>query len=110
MKYIRYDAPPELRLRYHFRDKFGNDILNARDYDPKTGVAHILPYKDAPEDTPLIEVFKPGGYVEIDGHINPSPETLDAIFANSKAVLDKAIMDATVKRIEQEVRFREKRS
>jgi hypothetical protein len=41
MKYIRYDAPPELRLRYHFRNRFGKDILGARDYDPTTGVGDV---------------------------------------------------------------------
>jgi len=107
MKYVRYNAPPELRLRFHFRDKFGVDIENARDYDPVTGIGHCLPYKDAPEDSKLIEVFKPGGYVEMDGHVNPSAETLDALFNNSKAVLQKEVMDATVNKIEQEVHYRE---
>lgn len=106
MKYVRYDAPPELRLRFHFRDKFGEDIKGARDYDPVTGVGHALPYPDAPEDV-LLEFFKPEGYVEIDGHVNPSEEALQAIFANSKAVLQKDIMDKVVKQIEQEVHYRE---
>jgi hypothetical protein len=102
MKYVRYDAPSEMRLRYHFRNKFGKDIEFARDYDPDTGIGHIqYPGTDA-----LVEVFAPGGYVEIDGHTNPSAEALQAIFANSKAVLEKAVMDATVKKIEQEVTYR----
>ena len=103
MKYVRYDAPPELRLRFHIRDKFGQDILRTLDYDPETGVGHCY----VPDTENTIEYFRPGGYVEIDGHVNPSPEALEAIFANSKAVLTKEVMDATVKQIEQEVHYRE---
>lgn len=102
MKYVRYDAPPELRLRYHFRDKFGRDIERARDYDPITGVGH----RAVPESDALIEFFLPEGYVEIDGHTNPSQETLDALFANAQAVLNKDIMDKTVNKIEQGVTLR----
>jgi hypothetical protein len=108
MKYVRYDAPPEIRLRYHFRDKFGNDILRSLDYDPATGIGHTY-VRERADGTKegTIEYFRPGGYVEVDGHINPSPETLQALFANSKAVLTKEVMDATVKKIEQEVHYRE---
>lgn len=106
MKYVRYDAPPELRLRFHFRDKFGEDIKGAREYDPATGEGRGVPYPGAPEDN-LVPFFKPEGYVEIDGHVNPSEETLTAVFANSKAVLQKDIMDKVVKHIEQEVHYRE---
>lgn len=102
MKYVRNDAPPELRLRFHIRDKFGEDILRTLDYDPETGVGHCY----VPDSENTIEYFRPGGYVEIDGHVNPSAEALEAIYANSKAVLEKPIMDATVKKIEQEVTFR----
>jgi len=102
-KYVRNDAPPELRLRFHIRDKFGQDILRTLDYDPETGVGHCY----VPDSENTIEYFRPGGYVEIDGHVNPSPEVLEAIFANSRAVLQKEVMDATVKKIEQEVHFRE---
>ena len=103
MKYIRNDAPPELRLRFHIRDKFGNDILRSLDYDPDTGVGHCY----VPDSDNTIEYFRPGGYVEIDGHVNPSREAMDAVYANSKAVLQKEVMDATVKKIEQEVHYRE---
>jgi hypothetical protein len=102
MKYVRNDAPPELRLRFHIRDKFGNDILRSLDYDPETGVGHQY----VPESEARIEYFRPGGFVDIDGHVNPSAEALQAIYANSKAVLQKEVMDATVKMIEQEVTFR----
>ena len=103
MKYVRNEAPPELRLRYHIRDKFGVDILRSLDYDPETGVGHCY----VPTSDQTIEYFRPGGFVEIDGHVNPSREALEAIFANSNAVLQKEIMDKVVKQIEQEVHFRE---
>lgn len=102
MKYVRYDAPPELRLRYHFRDKFGRDIERAREYDPVTGIGHrAVPGSDA-----LLEFFLPEGYVEIDGHTNPSQETLDALFAEGKAALNKDLQDKIVNRIEQQVTLR----
>lgn len=102
MKYVRYDAPPELRLRFHFRDKFGKDILWAREYDPVTGIGK----RAVPESDAMIEFFLPEGYVEIDGHTNPSQEVLDALFANTQAVLNKDIMDKTVNKIEQGVTLR----
>lgn len=102
MKYVRYDAPPELRLRYHFRNKFGQDIERARDYDPVTGVGH----KAVPESDNLLEFFAPDGYVEIDGHTNPSQETLDALFANGQTALNKDLQDKMVNRIEQQVTLR----
>ena len=104
MKYIRYEAPPELRLRYHFRNRFGQDIERARDYDPETGVGHrYVP----PEDSGiLLEFFEPNGYVEIDGHTNPSQETLDALFAEGRTALNKDLQDKMVNRIEQQVTLR----
>ena len=103
MKYIRYDAPPEMRLRFHFRNRFGQDILWAREYDPVTGIG----IKAVPDSDNTIEFFEPNGYVEIDGHTNPSEEALQAIFNNSKAALQKEVMDKVVKQIEQEVHYRE---
>lgn len=102
MKYIRYEAPPELRLRYHFRDKFGRDIERARDYDPVTGVGH----RAVPESDALLEFFLPDGYVEIDGHTNPSQETLDALFNEGRTALNKELQDKMVNRIEQQVTLR----
>lgn len=102
MKYVRYDAPPELRLRFHFRDKFGKDIERARDYDPVTGVCH----RAVPESDVLLEFFCPEGYVEIDGHTNPSQETLDALFTNAQTALNKELQDKMVNRIEQQVTLR----
>jgi hypothetical protein len=103
MKYVRYDAPPEMRLRFHFRNRFGEDILWAREYDPVTGIG----IKAVPDSDNTIEFFEPNGYVEIDGHTNPSEEALQAVFNNSKAALQKEIMDKVVKQIEQEVHYRE---
>lgn len=102
MKYVRYDAPPELRLRFHFRDKFGQDIAFARDYDPETGVGHFQP----PGSDALVEFFKPNGYVELDGHHNPSQETLDVLFKHGKAMLNKELQDRVVNDIEREVTLR----
>jgi hypothetical protein len=102
MKYTRYEAPPELRLRYHFRNRFGQDIERARDYDPETGIGH----RAVPESDNLLEFFEPNGYVEIDGHTNPSQETLDALFENGKAMLNKDLQDKVVNRIEQQVTLR----
>lgn len=107
MKYVRNDAPPELRLRFHVRDKFGQDIYRTLDYDPETGIGHCY----VPETDPQmsIEYFKPGGYVEIDGHVNPNQETLDMLYAEVKArgITDTPIMDETIKKSEQDARFRE---
>jgi hypothetical protein len=111
--YERYKAPPEFRLRFHFRDKFGNDIKGAREYDPETGtgraVAPGTESRPTVEEEVLVPFFKPHGYVEIDGHTNPSQETLDKLFATAdgKAVPDKATLDKTVKMSEQDVRFNE---
>lgn len=102
MKYTRYEAPPELRLRYHFRNRFGQDIERARDYDPTTGVGH----RAVPESDNLLEFFEPNGYVEIDGHTNPSQETLDALFTEGRTALNKDLQDKMVNRIEQQVTLR----
>ena len=102
MKYIRYDAPPELRLRYHFRNRFGEDILNARDYDPETGVGH----KQPPGSQELVEFFQPDGYVEIDGHTNPSQEVLDALFQNSKMVISNPdALSKIARKVSEDVRY-----
>ena len=103
--YVRYNAPPEFRLRFHFRDKFGRDIVGAREYDPETGIGRAL--APGTEDV-LIPFFKPHGYVEIDGHTNPSQETLDKLFAttvDSTIVPSKEELDSTVKMSEQDVRY-----
>lgn len=103
MKYVRYDAPPELRLRYHFRDKFGNDILRAREYDPETGICQIQP--EGTRDEVRVEVFKPGGYVELDGHVNPTREQLDALFQNSRMIISNpAALDKIAKKVSEDVR------
>lgn len=102
MKYVRNDAPPEVRLRFHIRDKFGKDITHALDYDPDTGVGHCY----VPNSEATIEYFKPQGYVEVDGHVNPSQEALQAIYESVKAGLSSEVMHETVKRIEEDVRFR----
>lgn len=99
--YKRYEAPDALKLRFHIRDKFGQDITHSLDYDPATGVGHCyVPGSDA-----TIEYFKPGGYVEIDGHVNPSEESLAAIYSSIQSGFDKNVMDATIKKVEQDVRF-----
>jgi len=103
MKYVRNDAPPELRLRFHIRDKFGQDILRTLDYDPETGIGHCY----VPDSDNTIEYFRPGGYVEIDGHVNPNQETLDMLYAETtqRGITDTPIMDETIKKSEQDVRF-----
>src|SRR5262245_5953452 len=103
MKYVRNDAPPELRLRFHIRDKFGADILRTLDYDPETGIGHCY----VPDSENTIEYFKPNGYVEIDGHVNPNQETLDMLYAEVKqrGMTDTPIMDETIKKSEQDARF-----
>lgn len=100
--YERHKAPDAIKLRFHIRDKFGRDITNSLDYDPETGVGHCyVPNSDA-----TIEYFKPQGYVEVDGHVNPSPEALDAIYSSVQAGLDPKVMEATIKKVEQDVRFK----
>lgn len=100
--YERSKAPDAIKLRFHIRDKFGKDIERSLDYDPETGVGHCyVPNSDA-----IIEYFKPQGYVEIDGHVNPSSEALQAIYESVKAGLDSNVMHETVKRIEENVRYR----
>lgn len=107
MKYVRNDAPPELRLRFHVRDKFGQDIYRTLDYDPETGIGHCYVPETDPQMT--IEYFKPGGYVEIDGHVNPSKETLETLYASMQEKqnlgTDSNIIDQTIKKSEQDVRF-----
>jgi hypothetical protein len=99
--YERYKAPDALKLRFHIRDKFGKDITNSLDYDPATGIGHCyVPNSDA-----TIEYFKPGGYVEIDGHVNPSQEALEAVYQSVEAGFSKEVMDATIKKVEQDVRY-----
>jgi hypothetical protein len=103
--YVRYDAPPELRLRYHFRNRFGKDILGARDYDPVSGVGHKL----NPNGTgDLVEFFEPNGFVEVDGHTNPSQEVLDALFKNTQIVIsNREALDQIARRVSADVRLEE---
>lgn len=104
--YERFKAPPELKLRFHIRDKFGKDITHSLDYDPATGIGHCyVPNSDA-----TIEYFKPGGYVEIDGHVNPSQEALDAIYTSVQAGFSWKVTEAVIKKIEQDVRLKEQRT
>lgn len=98
--YERYKAPGEVKLRFHIRDKFGNDIFHSLDYDPETGVGHCY----VPDSDVIIEYFKPGGYVEVDGHTNPSQEALYAIYATVHSTLDPTVLNATIKKVEQDVR------
>lgn len=100
--YERHKAPGAVKLRFHIRDKFGRDITNSLDYDPETGVGHCY----VPNSEAVIEYFKPQGYVEIDGHVNPSPEALEAIYESVRAGLDSNVMHETVKRVEENVRYR----
>lgn len=100
--YERSKAPDSIKLRFHIRDKFGHDITNSIDYDTDTGVGHCY----VPNSEATIEYFKPGGYVEIDGHANPSQEALAAIYESVKAGLDSNVMHETVKRVEEDVRLR----
>ena len=102
MKYERSNAPPEVKLRFHIRDKFGIDIERSLDYDPETGVGH----KYVPGSDAILEYFRPGGYVEIDGHVNPSLEALEAIYQSIRSKFDKNVMHETIKRVEEDVRFR----
>src|SRR5262245_32405993 len=103
MKYVRNEAPPALRLRFHIRDKFGQDILRTPYYDRDTAIGHC--YGTDSDNT--IEYFRPGGYVEIDGHVNPNQETLDMLYAETtqRGITDTPIMDETIKKSEQDVRF-----
>lgn len=99
--YERYKAPDALKLRFHIRDKFGIDITNSLDYDPETGVGHCyVPNSDA-----IIKYFKPQGYVEVDGHVNPTQEALAAIYQSVQSGFDSNVMHATIKKVEQDVRF-----
>jgi hypothetical protein len=99
--YERSKAPPEIKLRFHIRDKFGHDIFRSLDYDTDTGVGHCY----VPDSDAIIEYFKPGGYVEIDGHVNPSPEALDALYQTVKSTLNPEVMNQVIKKVEQDVRF-----
>lgn len=99
--YERSKAPDAVKLRFHIRDKFGKDITNSLDYDTDTGVGHCY----VPNSEAIVEYFKPGGYVEIDGHVNPSSEALEAIYQSVQSGLDSNVMHATIKKVEQDVRF-----
>lgn len=102
MKYTRYDAPPAVRLRYHFRDRFGKDIVGAREYDPLTGEG----IREIGDSGIMVPFFSPGGYVEVDGHTNPSQEALTALFTATQATLDNKVMDTVVKKVETDVTLR----
>ena len=104
--YERHKAPGALKLRFHIRDKFGHDIERSLDYDPRTGVGH----RYVPGSDQTIEYFMPGGYVEIDGHVNPSEEALTAIYQSVEAGLSKEVMEKVIKKVEQDVRLKEGRS
>jgi len=104
--YERSRAPNEIKLRFHIRDKFGKDIIHSLDYNTDTGVGHCyVPNSDA-----IIEYFKPGGYVEVDGHVNPSEQALQAIYSNTSATLHPEVMNAVVKKVEQDVGVNEQTS
>lgn len=102
MKYVRYDAPSELRLRYHFRNRFGRDIIGARDYDPITGKGHKL-NPNNPEK--LDEFFEPNGFVDLDGHVNPSEELLNEMFIKHPMLQDKESNDLFIRKTEERLRL-----
>ena len=110
MRYVRYQAPPSLRLRYHFRDRFGKDIIGAREYDPVTGEGK----RELGDTGVLIDFFSPQGYVELDGHTNPTREALDAAFASVQTFtsgeaqpIESKNLDTVIKKTEQDTRLEE---
>jgi hypothetical protein len=110
MKYVRYDAPPSLRLRFHFRDRFGKDIAGAREYDPITGEGK----RELGDTGVLVPFFSPHGYVELDGHTNPTREALDAAFASVQTFasgepqpIESSNLDTVIKKTEQDTRLEE---
>jgi hypothetical protein len=109
MKYVRYDAPPSLRLRFHFRNRFGKDIEGAREFDPVTGEG----IREIGETGVMVPFFEPQGYVDLDGHMNPTREVLDMVFASVQTLksgepqpIESSALDATIKKAEQDERLR----
>jgi hypothetical protein len=99
MMYDREHAPGELKLRFHIRNKRGEDILGALRYDPESGQGFkrdIYGHE--------IEFFQGGGYVEIDGHTNPIKEELDAIYTSVRAHLSRDIQSAVIKKVIEDAR------
>jgi hypothetical protein len=99
MMYDREHAPGELKLRFHIRNKRGEDILGALRYDPSTGQGFRRDMYG--KET---EFFVGGGYVEIDGHSNPIREELEAIYASARSHLSTEVRDATVKKVIDDAR------
>jgi hypothetical protein len=92
--YDREHAPGAIKLRFHLRDKFGIDIYNSLRYDPITGQGFkrdIRPGHEGEE----VEYFKPGGFVEIDGIVNPTQEQMDVIYQSVNAGLSSEVMHKT---------------
>lgn len=99
MMYDRQHAPDELKLRFHIRNKRGEDILGALRYDPSTGQGFRRDMYG--KET---EFFVGGGYVEIDGHSNPIREELEAIYASVRSHLSTEVRDAAVKKVVEDAR------
>jgi hypothetical protein len=99
MMYDREHAPGELKLRFHIRNKRGEDILNTLRYDPDTGQGFkrdIYGHE--------IEFFEGSGYVDIDGHTNPIKEELDAIYASVRAHLSPAVRESVIRKVIEDAR------
>jgi hypothetical protein len=103
MMYDREHAPGELKLRFHIRNKRGEDIQGALRYDPDTGHGFRRDIYGKEQ-----EFFVGGGYVEIDGHTNPIKEELDAIYASVRAHLRPEVMDAVVRKVIEDARAEHK--
>ena len=96
--YDREHAPGEIKLRFHIRNKRGEDIHGSLRYDPDTGQGFRRSPTGGEE-----EYFAGGGYVEIDGHTNPLREELDAIYASVKAGYSTDVKDAVVNRVIEDI-------
>lgn len=101
--YDREHAPGELKLRFHIRNKRGEDIIGSLRYDPETGQG----FKRASDGSEQ-EYFNAGGYVDIDGHTNPLPEELAAIYQSVQSHLSPEVRDATIKKVIEDARSTKK--
>lgn len=97
--YDREHAPGEIKLRFHIRNKRGEDVLGSLRYDPDTGQG----FRRAPDGSEQ-EYFNPQGYVEIDGHANPLPEELEAIYQSVRSHLSPSVRDSTVRKVIEDAR------
>lgn len=97
--YDREHAPGELKLRFHIRNKRGEDILGSLRYDPETGQGFRRDSYGKEQ-----EYYAAGGYVDIDGHTNPLQEELEAIYTSARAHLSREVMDATINKVIEDAR------